>query len=245
MTAKREDDPFHCPTCGETFALTQSCPDCGQSEQWSPPLVLTKIGWRQPRMDGSTWMISPSRRGLVPVPAKVRPVGVLRTCDEGHRYRLAELVFCPACERSAQEAAKASATGLISRALTELPHPKKSKSVTWIVLGIVVLVTTLLMVLNSMTGVSQETPGNQADPTTTGRPTTTTQRTTTSFTFNSDFGWEVGACVDFVGDTSSLVTCSGSHDAEIIDVVSSELMCPASTEWYVELNAGVACIVET
>lgn len=47
------------------------------------------------------------------------------------------------------------------------------------------------------------------------------------------------------GDLSVPVPCSTPHDAEMIAIVGSETQCPDSYEWWVELEAAVACLVET
>lgn len=62
---------------------------------------------------------------------------------------------------------------------------------------------------------------------------------------NPDSGWSVGACADVIGDEVRLTSCSGSSDALIVAIPSSELSCPLETDFYVELTAGVACLVES
>lgn len=62
---------------------------------------------------------------------------------------------------------------------------------------------------------------------------------------NPDAGWTVGACADVTGDDVILVSCSGSSDARIVATPSSEQNCPLETDFYVELDDGVACLVET
>jgi hypothetical protein len=116
-------------------------------------------------------------------------------------------------------------------------------SVTWIVLGIFLVVSALLLMVNMIIGVPDEMPANQADQTTAQVVSTTRIRTTN--TFDADFGWEVGACVDFEDDVARLVSCSVPHDAEIVDIASSDRFCPMRSEWYVDLSSGVACLVET
>lgn len=80
-------------------------------------------------------------------------------------------------------------------------------------------------------------------PTTTTRATTTTTRATTTTRLPQP-EWEVGWCVEIVGDRAQLVDCTSQRaDYAIIAVVSSEDRCPTRMVYWVDLDDGtVACL---
>jgi rRNA maturation protein Nop10 len=234
---------YHCSTCGETLESVDSCPRCDQAGSLSPPWMLTKDGWRQQRIDGTTWMLDPGVNGvLIPTSSQSLQSPGVTTCEREHRYRLAVGVSCPECG--------ASASAHVSPAASALPAPSGKKPSPLVPVLVAVILAAALVAGISLDRRAADvdhqvsTTSPATTPVTT-RSSTTTQARTTTTAFEPVLGWVVGACVELVGEMAGPVSCSKPHDAEVIDIVVSQANCPSRTRWLVELESRVACLVET
>jgi hypothetical protein len=238
---------YHCSTCGETFTSVDSCPGCEVASSSRPSWTLTADGWRQRRIDGTTWRMDPEVEGLlIPMNPQRRPAGVVATCAAGHRYRLDNGVACPACEAVGTRPHQSTIESPAVQSQRLKPSRPLRSAITYLVIGVVVLLAGLALNANNGSLIEQ-TPDTTSvsPPATTGpAPTTTLTRASTT-SFEPSLGWIVGACVDFIGELAEPVSCSRSHDARIVDLVTTEASCPSRTEWIVELDDDVACLVET
>ena len=66
----------------------------------------------------------------------------------------------------------------------------------------------------------------------------------TSTTIDPHNGWDVGTCARFDGAGRVFPTSCGDHFATVIALAPTAPECPASTEWSLSLDEGVACFVE-
>lgn len=239
------------------------------------PWVLTGVGWRQPRIDGTHWMQSPHDPSqLIPDPNEVDLLGAeLTQCPQGHKYRMVGSRDCPDCDLSST-VSRAAATsdhqeptggiqppissdgGAIPASKPEKERAPDSKptdraedpnkqwvTIAWIV-GILFLVVaaTRWDGIENWLGTSSSPPMATADSPNLGIATDGVSVRTTTTSFDPDEGWQRGACVQEVGVSVRIVSCSLPNDGQVIATALSASSCPSGMTHTVDLENGVACL---